>query len=440
MKKLINTLMIILLLASLIGCGKQAGTAPAGGNPSIEHKPVTLQIFQNLTLTDSEYVKLIEEPVKKKFPWITLIRTSASSSNLTLEDVIASGNVPDLIYGNITSYYAYEKLGLIYDLADFIKKYNFDINRIKPGILESIKNQSETGNIYTLPFNANIPILYYNKDIFDKFGVPYPSDEQITWEEAIELGKKLTRTDNGVNYVGLDVEDGPIRIYESLGLQLIDPETEKAAVVSNPGWKRVFDVVKSSFEVPGYIQGENYIYNIDNFLKTQNLAMRVAPLANMVGKLDDLLAAGKPINWGIAPPPTFKEAPGKGPEYSIHTWYITSQSKYKDEAFQVISYILSDEVQRILARNGRVPAIVNPELEKEYGADLPALQGLNVQNVFKAEPQPISKDHPYETEVAAFLKDAYKELAIGNVDVNTSLRNLEEKINKKIDQLKVAGK
>ncbi|OPX44978.1 bacterial extracellular solute-binding protein [Ruminiclostridium hungatei] len=450
MKRLISSVIIIFLLAFMIGCtGKQAGAvgsepdsaasesaSSTDGPTSADQKPVTLNLYQSQNITDSEYKKLIEEPLKKKFPNITIIRTNATTA--TLDEVIATGNIPDFFYDGL-NYHKYQKLGLLQDLEDLIKKHNFDLNRLKSGIIDSIKNQTNEGIIFTLPFSINTTILYYNKDIFDKFGVPYPPDEQITWEKAVEIGRKLTRTDNGINYVGIDLENGPLRIYESLGLKVLDSETGKATV-NTSGWKRVLDVVKSSFEVPGYVQGDKYIYDKNSFLKTRNLAMRVAPLANLIGDLEDARAAGQPINYDIVPPPAFEENFGKGSELAMHTWYISSQSKHKDEAFQVISYILSDEVQRLLARNGRVPCIENKELEKEFGADVPSLQGVNTANVFKAEPRIFHKAHPYEGDVTGFIQETYEEIALKNVDVNTALRNLEEKINKKVDQLKVAGK
>lgn len=43
-------------------------------------------------------------------------------------------------------------------------------------------------------------LLYYNKDIFDKAGLPYPpasADKAWTWQEFVDVAKKLTKDKNG---------------------------------------------------------------------------------------------------------------------------------------------------------------------------------------------------------------------------------------------------
>jgi len=39
---------------------------------------------------------------------------------------------------------------------------------------------SKDGNIYSMPFNSSTPILYYNKDAFQKAGLE-PSKPPQTW-------------------------------------------------------------------------------------------------------------------------------------------------------------------------------------------------------------------------------------------------------------------
>ncbi|HTG68515.1 MAG TPA: hypothetical protein VL921_04585 [Candidatus Udaeobacter sp.] len=97
---------------------------------------------------------------------------------------------------------------------------------------------------------------------------------------------------------------------------------------------------------------------------------------------------------------------------------------------------MSDEGQAILARNGRVPAIINPELEKQYGLDIPVLQGKSVQNVFVGEPLQEHYIHPYELEISARLTEAAEDLAINGLDVNSAIRKATEAINKDVETLR----
>ncbi|MCR2804685.1 ABC transporter substrate-binding protein [Paenibacillus soyae] len=445
---LIKNMLLLLVLAWIIaGCAGSGGDSSSGGDASAEPgetgaadqpEPLTLTFFVNgINLSDTEFRLMVEEPTKKKFPHITLERI-VPPDGTGLPELIVAGQVPDIIYASVNTYYVLEDLDILYPLDELIDKYDFDVSRIKPHILKSITDFSDSGDsLHALPFNDNDTILYYNKDIFDKFGVPYPPDEQMTWDEALELGRQLTRNDNGTQYIGLEVASGPSHLQSSLALGTLDPETGEA-IVNTPEWARVLEFQKKVFEVPGTVQGDTYLYNKDSFIKDRVLAMRPSYIANMVGTLEELRQAGDPINWDIAPVPNFPDALGISKEVNIHSLYISAQSKHKDEAFQVLANILSDEVQTILSRNGRLPSIANEEIEKQFGADVPDLQGKKIENVFKARGVQLHSPHEYEPQVAKYVTEAYKSLALDGVDVNTALRSLEENINAEVARLKAA--
>lgn len=444
-KKLVPFLTAASLLISLTaacadsGSGDAGGTSAIPGTASVSSKetasePLTLSFYvSSLNLTNTEFKLLIADPVHKKYPNITVERI-IPPQGVDLAKLVATNEIPDIIYAAVTSYYSFKKLGLLQDLGEFIEKNDFDLNRIKPEILQTIKNYTPEGTIFTLPFNDNDAILYYNKDIFDKFGVPYPPDEQMTWEETLELAKKLTRKENGVQYIGLDTASGPGHLESSLALGLLNPETGEASV-NTPEWKKVLSFLKKTFEVPGYIQGDRYLYDREAFLTERILAMRPTYLANMIGNLEELRQQGNPMNWDIAPIPNFEEALGTSKEVNIHSLFISSQSKHKEEAFKVIEHILSDEVQLILSKNGRLPSIDNPEIERQFGADVEELKDKKIENVFKAKSVLLHKPHEFESDVSALWTETKKDVALNGTDENTALRQLEESINKKIETL-----
>src|SRR5215831_18118898 len=49
---------------------------------------------------------------------------------------------------------------------------------------------SKDGNLYSMPFNSSTPILYYNKDAFQKAGLD-PAKPPQTWKQVEEYSKKL---------------------------------------------------------------------------------------------------------------------------------------------------------------------------------------------------------------------------------------------------------
>ncbi|PWW06238.1 multiple sugar transport system substrate-binding protein [Paenibacillus cellulosilyticus] len=410
------------------------GTAEQADFKKLGDEPLKLTFYSTgATFTDTEFNTLIADPIHKKYPNVTIERITPAAT--TTPEEVLSTHVPDIIFGSVQQRVI--RTGVYQDLRELIKKHNFDLSRLKPIGINYIKEitKGDGDAILALPFNINQHIMYYNKDIFDKFGVPYPTDKQLTWDEAVELGAKLTRTENGVNYIGLAV-DNLTGLSKSLGLPYLDRETGQAAL-DTPDWLRVFELQKKIFETPGYITPDGtWNWTRDHFMKDQNIAMRVSWLANMVGPLEELRQQGVEFNWDIAPAPTFSDHLGQTREAQIHAIAINSQSPHKDEAFQVIAEILSDDGQRIIARNGRVPAIINPDLEKEYGADIPVLQGKTVQNVFIGEPLQEHFIHPYESEISKRLTEAAEDLAIHGLDVNSAIRKATDAINKDVETLK----
>jgi len=53
-------------------------------------------------------------------------------------------------------------------------------------------NSKYNGGTYALPWELDIHGLFYNKDLFDKAGVPYP-DENWTWNDLLKTAKTLTK-------------------------------------------------------------------------------------------------------------------------------------------------------------------------------------------------------------------------------------------------------
>jgi len=52
------------------------------------------------------------------------------------------------------------------------------------------------GQTYAIPYMADMAVMAYNKDLFDKYGVPYP---ELDWtrDEFLESAKSLTHEDSG---------------------------------------------------------------------------------------------------------------------------------------------------------------------------------------------------------------------------------------------------
>ncbi|RIX53157.1 extracellular solute-binding protein [Paenibacillus nanensis] len=445
----ISLLSIILLLSVLAACsgGGNAGTPSdisnnqPGSQPQASEEgggePVTLKVLRaGITVTETEFEKVLVERTKEKFPNVTLEWVDAPE-DVELEPLITSGTVPDIMFVSTSSLSTTLKdLDLAENLQPYIEKYEVDLTRLKPVVLDTIQKYSPDNELHGIPFSVNLPVLFYNKDIFDKFGVPYPPNDQMSWNQAIELGKQVTRSDNGVDYVGIDLF-GSSNIATGLDLYIVDPETGEANVTT-PEWIKVFEQLKKSYEVQGYIGADGryqYANDDDIFYNEQNLAMVAYNIAHLLGPLEELRQQGVELNWDFAPFPNFEENLGTGKAANIHSMIVTKSSKHKDIAFQVIANVLTDESQLALAKVGRVPTVEGKQFEEAYGQDIPVLQGKTVENIFKAPPRNVIKPHKFESKVRKFLEEAERSIAVDGQDVNTALRIAQESIEKELETL-----
>lgn len=389
-------------------------------------EPVKLTVLQYLlNVTDEDFSKLIAEPVKERFPHITmeLVRKPANQS---FEDMLTAGTFPDMMLQANFDIYKYTPLGLAEDLTPYIKQSGLDMAKFDPNIIQTLESYGANGEMYMLPLYSNPSALYYNKDIFDRFGVAYPQDG-ITWEETIDLARQLSKTDGGQPYYGLDLIAAP-RISASMMLPLHDPQSGRA-VLTTDGWKSYFEMYKSIKDIPG--NQTKGIFN--DFEKNQNLAMMVA--YNRLNQLEELHKAGTAPNWDIVTFPSRKEAP-LVKETDVSGLLLSSQSKHKEEAFQVMAFLTEKENQARMARRGLIPVIQDAEATKDFGADLASLQGKNVQALLKMK----IGQNPPPTEYEEIIKDVINKSMVeylkGNQDVNTILRQAEEQANKRIEEAK----
>ena len=87
---------------------------------------------------------------------------------------------------------AFVRSGIARDCTDDMAARGVDIEATWPCVRPLAVYE---GRVYGHPDNAHAAALWYNKRLFDQAGEPYPTDEW-TWEEFIEVAKRLTRFDD----------------------------------------------------------------------------------------------------------------------------------------------------------------------------------------------------------------------------------------------------
>jgi multiple sugar transport system substrate-binding protein len=440
------------LLLVLAACGSGNGTdkkaaepAGDGGAPKKDDiatriaeataKPVVINVFENSsTYTQEQFMDLYGSKIQKKYPNLSFKLYSANKANGggTLPELIAQGVSIDLVKVSGASFYSLMSDNrLENDVSDLIKLYGYDVNKLYPAVLDQMKQFGTNGQMYGIPNAAVSTALFYNKDIFDKFGVAYPKDG-MTWDDVYELARKLTRQDGGVQYMGFQEGYGHLFPVNQLSQGYIDTKTNKATL-NNDNWKKIIENFARFHRIDGNAFVPSYV---DPFWKDGRVAMVAAQSG---GSWD--FANTTTINWDLVELPRFKDAPKAGPGLQLPFYAISSTSKNRNQAFLAAAYIGSEEFQKEFAKLGYVPPIKIDNLMSVLGTGVPKLAGKNLKAAVPLEaaasPYPFNS---YFSQVPGFLNTAYTTVVGGQKDANTALREAEEAANKKIEEAIAAKK
>jgi multiple sugar transport system substrate-binding protein len=428
---LIPSLAIGLTSVLLSGCGSGSQETSAVDTPAPKvQEPVTIKVASvNGWFTDEQFKQYVADPVKKKFPHISVemipyIYGESSASNPTLTNltkIVASGVIPDIVVTSSLTASDLINLGLEYDMDALIKKHKLDLGMFESGIIDAVRMASSDGKKLTmLPYERNFSVIYYNKGIFDKFAVAYPPDG-MTWDETRELARKLTKEEGGVQYRGLE-PNLVFRAASALSLGFVDPATKKPTV-NNDSWKRVFTTLKSIYDIPGNSGFQLAGTATNAFTKNRSLAM----YAGLSGDLEALGSAAD-LNWDMATYPSFDKNKLISFNFDAHVMAVTAGSKHLDEAFNVVASLLSKEVQTLMSQNGSLPVLKDEAVIKAFGTNLPYLKGKHVEAIFKTTPAKPPAATIYDADAKTILNQTMQSVAKGEMDVNTALRTAEEKI------------
>lgn len=437
---------LFVLVATVTACGGGSGTKEPEGSASPHasgqaskasltdnaNAPAELTVYY--LFAGSSYDAFMQgygNFIQKKYPNYTF-KFISTGKGTTLQDIVASKTDIDIFIGTAGSLTAVVDVNMDYDISELVQKYNYDLNRFDPTPLELLRKASN-GKLLGLPLRTNTLGLFYNKDLFDKFGVPYLRDG-MTWDEVYDAAKKLTRQEGGVQYYGF----GAKPLVNALRLNpysqsMVDFKTRQATI-DNDRWKSMFNNFLRFYQLPGYNKDLVTTATASDLFTKQK---RLAILSNMNSdypKVQDNLG----LNWDVVTYPTYKDLPGVNPQPEPVYFLISGTSKHKEEAFKAITVILSDEVQMEKSKQGAPSPLKSKEIRDAYGTASPDLQGKNAKALVPTSYAQAQVLDQYSNQAIIPLQNAFISVVAGEKDVNTALHEANELTNKAIQGL--AGK
>lgn len=369
--------------------------------------------------------------IREKFPNYKI--TYVPSSEVSFENITVTNTMIDIVYAAILDFGRGPlQYGMVYDMTDLIRQHDVDLDKISVDWYGGLGNMWN-GNIYALPISLESNALFYNKDLFDHFGVDYPG-EGITWDEVFDLNVRLTRTEENTNYVGISFALAQHFSLNSLSIPYVDQETEQATLSKYENeWKTLYETIAiRPLEAPGYSEKIAALNRLPH--QTEFLQGEAAMFAGLVHSPLSW-AEMQDLNWDLTNYPIYAERPNTGAQGNLLLFGITNMSEQKNAAMEVIKYLLSEEFQVITSADGNIPILLNDETISAFAKNT-YFGDRNVQSIFSVPFAPLSPRTALDPVTPGLYRSKIVQLARGEMDVNTMMRQLEQEINLELEAAK----
>lgn len=341
-KIIILTLFILLLLA---GCGR---SQRASISFMVFGGPEELAAYQSLV--DAFHAAQVDVRVELRY-----VPDQAEYRRKLAAD-FSAGSPPDVMLLNYRRFAAFAGQGGLAPVGDFLAQSKLLAEEdFYPQVVDAFRYQ---GQLWCIPQNMSSLVVYYNQDLFDKAGLPYPADDW-TWADFLAAAKSLT--------VDVDGDGRP----EQYGAGIEPTLNRLAPFIWQAGGELVDDLqmpTRLALDSPAAQVGFQWFVELQTVHGVVPDALAQSAENNESRFLNGTLAMyfnsrrGVPtyrtirdFRWDVAPLPRGYQAAG-----ILHSdgYCMADGSKAKEAAWRFIEFANSRTGQELIARTGRtVPSL-----------------------------------------------------------------------------------
>lgn len=281
--------------------------------------------------------------------------------------LFASNLAPDVIFLNNLYLPVYANAGLLEELILVDEKKDVKDNQKtvldfsdKDFYPKAIEALSYNENIYALPRDVSDIVVYYNKSLFDKYGVNYPS-KFWTFDDLLIIAQKLTKdvdVDGRVDTWGISFEDKPPLYYlpylmsEGGGILSDDLETEIIDFPQSRKGLKFYSSLRNKYHVAP-TKAESASATMAQLFLQGKLAMQVSGRWLVPKYREDAN-----FDWDVINFPSGEE--GSVVPLDASGWAIAKSSKHKLAAKKLIEFLASrDSIEKITQSGLIVPARID---------------------------------------------------------------------------------
>ncbi|GIO86239.1 hypothetical protein J25TS5_31710 [Paenibacillus faecis] len=316
--------------------------------------------------------------------------------NKALADFIEKEQ-PDVVMLSMDNYEKFAAEGKLLDLNPLIERDKYDIGSIYPALVEMLKQKGD-GKLYGLAPSFYGSALFYNADLFAKYGIKVPHDG-MTWQDIVDTARRFptagdekTRVYGYGNGNGMSLEDLASAIAGTQGLKVINTDTMKITL-NTDSWKQVYKLAKDAVDSgtiyspeDGGFQGGTLedLYRSQAFLMGRS-AMTVGRsyLLSSIKDAKNTLKDYKAFQVGIVAGPVDPAEPDKSRDITFNELFaIRVNSPNIDAAWEFLKFVNGEKFAKVRSKsltNGLLSLSSRMEYSKEY-------DGVNLDVFYKLKP------------------------------------------------------
>lgn len=387
-KRSIGFLTILLILAlALAACapvapGSESATGGESNAPAASEGPTTITWAFWGSPEEAASHKAVGEAFMQAHPEIQLEYYNEPWGDYftKVETLWASGDsaaIPDVLFLWPTPKYAAQ--GVLENLDSYIEASGYNLDDYWPALLESA---SYDGSVYGFPRDISVEALYYNKDMFDQAGIPYP-DETWTWDDLLSAAEQLTVKDASgkTERYGLGMEAGKWQLWvgQNGGTILDDMRNPSQCTLNDPAAAEAIQFFADLIN-NGYAMRDADLSQAggDAGVFSSGQAAMIIQNSSRVSAFN---AAG--LNYDVAVVP-IPEGGQRSASAGGAAWVMSAASDNKDAAWTFLSWLQStDGGQKLYTESGEI---------------FPALRSVAESDAFLEQENPPANRQAFLTE------------------------------------------
>jgi multiple sugar transport system substrate-binding protein len=185
----------------------QSGQPTADGESAPAAGKVNLRLVTNHGEADQPLFKKVLENFAAKESGISIEQLDIGGQEFynSINTQGAAGQLPDVWYTRTFDVPVYASKGWTISLQSYIDRDAAEVN-VDDFWPAEVAQMKWKGELYALPYDFSNVGIYYNKKMFDDAGAEYPTNDEWTWNDLLQVALKFVQKEgDGFKAWGLDM-------------------------------------------------------------------------------------------------------------------------------------------------------------------------------------------------------------------------------------------